>query len=109
MEPSVVRISILRCDRERFDEFRQRMRGAEETLAAGLEALKGCRAYFAGADEATSSFTNTSIWDSLEAARQMDTFGPMLELAHQFAEAGARFDRPIMNHTVLWQIGKAVP
>jgi hypothetical protein len=78
---------------------------AETALRPGIEAMPGLLAYYAGADEATSSLTNTSIWRSREDAEQMDRFQPMLDLAMRFAAGGARFDRPIMNHTILWKFG----
>jgi hypothetical protein len=78
---------------------------AETALRPGIEAMPGLLAYYAGADEATSSLTNTSIWRSLEDAEQMDRFRPMLDLAKRFAAEGARFDRPIMNYTILWKFG----
>jgi hypothetical protein len=100
----VVRVSIARCAPERFPALRDMMAVAETVLVPGIKAMKGCHAYFAGADEATSSLTNVSVWESLEAAQQMDRFGPMLDLGRKFVEMGATFERPIMNHEVLWDI-----
>ena len=77
MQP-VVRVSILRCAPERFAELRQMMIDADPVLRPGIEAMAGLLAYYAGADEATSSLSNVSVWASLEAARQMDAFQPML-------------------------------
>jgi hypothetical protein len=61
-----------------------------------------------GADEATSSLTNVSIWVNLDAAKQMDTFQPMLDLGKAFVEKGATFERPIMNYATLWQLNGSV-
>ena len=74
----------------------------EATLRPGIEAMPGLVAYYAGADEATSSLHNTSVWDTLEYAKQMDTFQPMLDSAKRFAAEGATFERPIMNYGTLW-------
>lgn len=76
----VVRVSILRCAPERFAELRQMAVEADLVLRPGIEAMPGLLAYYFGADEATSSLTNVSLWISLEAAKQLDTFQPMLEL-----------------------------
>ena len=46
-----------------------------------------------------------SLWDSLDDARQMERYQPMLDLGRRFAELGARFERPIMNYSTLWQLG----
>lgn len=64
---------------------------------------------YAGADEATSSLTNVSVWTSLEAAKQMDRFQPMLDLGKTFAEAGATFERPIMNYQSCGSCGARSP
>lgn len=101
----VVRVSILRCEPEQFETLKEKMVEAESVLAPGIRRMKGLIAYFAGADEASSSLTNVSIWESESDARQMERFQPMLDLGKSFAEAGARFERPIMNYQRLWTIG----
>jgi hypothetical protein len=103
MEP-VVRVSILRCSSDKFAEMRQMMIDAEKVLRPGIEAMRGLLAYYGGADEATSSLTNVSVWIDLGAAKQMDTFQPMLDLGKEFAAKGATFERPIMNYATLWQL-----
>ena len=101
---SVVRVSILRCAPDRFSEMRQMMLNAEKVLRPGIESMRGLLAYYGGADEATSSLTNVSVWTDLAAAKQMDTFQPMLDLGKEFAPKGAAFERPIMNYATLWQL-----
>jgi hypothetical protein len=109
MQP-VVRVSILRCAPDRFAEFRQMMEDSDPVLRPGIEALPGLLAYYAGADEATSSLSNVSLWATLAHAKQMDAFQPMLDLGKQFAGKGATFERPIMNYAPLWQLkGGGVP
>lgn len=105
---AVVRISILRCEADRFTHLKQMMVEAEKRLRPGIEALPGLLAFYAGADEATLSLTNTSLWDSLEHAQQLDHFQPMLDAAKRFAAEGASFQRPIMNYATLWQLGPHV-
>jgi hypothetical protein len=106
-EQTVVRVSILRCEPKRFAEFKRMMSEAESILAPGIRGLRGCQAYLAGADEATSSLSNVSIWDTLDDAKQMERFQPMLDLGKRFLEAGATFERPIMNYATLWHIENA--
>jgi hypothetical protein len=108
MKP-VVRVSILRCPPERFAEIRQMAVQADPVLRPGIEAMPGLLAFYFGADEATSSLSNVSLWTSLEAARQLDTFQPMLDLGKPFVEKGATFERPIMNYATLWQLAGAAP
>ena len=103
----VVRVSILRCSPEQFAACSKMMADFEAALRPGIEAMPGLVAYYAGADEATSSLHNTSVWDTLEHAKQMDTFQPMLDSAKHFAAQGVAFERPIMNYATLWKIGSA--
>ena len=100
----IVRVSILRCAPDRFREMRQMMLNAEKVLRPGIESMRGLLAYYGGADETTSSLTNVSVWTDLAAAKQMDTFQPMLDLGKEFATKGATFERPIMNYATLWQL-----
>jgi|1185.fasta_scaffold17555_3 hypothetical protein len=114
MKP-VVRVSILRCPPERFAELRQMMMDADAVLRPGIEAMAGLLAFYVGADEATFSLSNVSLWTSLEAAKQLDNFQPMLNLGKLFIAKGATFERPIMNYDTLWQLkgsaasGEAAP
>ena len=100
----VVRVSILRCPPTQFVEMRQMMKESESVLRSGIEAMSGLITYYAGADEATSSMTNVSVWTTLAHARQLDSFQPMVDLGKGFAARGATFERPIMNYETLWQL-----
>ena len=99
-----VRISILRCDPEQFAEMRQMMADAEATLAPGIRALPGLIHFYTGLDEETCSLSNISVWQSLNEAKQLDTFQPMLDLGKVFVNKGARFERPVLNHVSQWEI-----
>jgi hypothetical protein len=103
MQP-VVRVSILRCAPENFAELRRMMIEADAVLRPGVEALPGLISFYAGADEATSSLMNVSTWETLDHAKQLDTFQPMLDAGKAFVQAGATFERPIMNYATLWQL-----
>ncbi len=106
MSGPVIRVSILRCEAAQFARLRLMMIESEVILRPGIEAMPGLLAYYAGADEATHSLTNTSVWDSLEHAKQLDHFQPMLDSGKRFADEGATFERPIMNYTTLWRFGQ---
>jgi hypothetical protein len=107
MQP-VVRVSIIRCAPDKFAELQQMMVEAEQVLRPGIEAMDGFLAFYAGADETTSSLTNVSLWVDLDTAKQLDRYQPMLDLGKEFVAKGAVFERPVMNYTMLWQLG-AVP
>ena len=109
MTELVVRVSILRCEPSGFEQMRKMLVEAAPVLRPGIEAMPGLLAYFAGADEATHSLTNTSLWDTLEHAQEMDHYQPMLDAAKRFSAAGATFERPIMNYTTMWRFGGHAP
>ncbi len=106
-ELPVVRISILRMSAEAFPRLRDEMIAAQAALEPGIRAMPGFIDFFAGDDPATSSMTNVSLWRTLEDARQLDHFQPMLELGRKFVDLGATFERPVMNYAPLWRLSTA--
>ena len=103
-ELPIVRVSILRMSAELFPRMRDEMNAAEALLEPGLRAMQGRLDFLVGADPATNSMTNVSLWRTLDDARQMDRFEPMLELGRRFAAQGTTFERPIMNYATLWRL-----
>ena len=106
MPQPVVRVSILRCKPEDFARLNTMMVEAEPVLRPGIEAMDGFLAFFAGADEATNSMINVSLWRTQADAHQLDRYEPMLALGREFVAAGAQFERPVMNHDLLWRFGQ---
>ena len=100
----VVRVSIIRCKGENFVELRDMIVSTQTRLAPGIGKMPGLLHFYVGADEATSSLTNVSVWSTLENAKQLDSFQPMLDLGREFVAKGATFERPIMNYTTLWEL-----
>jgi|SRR5580698_7554728 hypothetical protein len=105
MPQPVVRVSILRCAAEKFRDLQQMMIDSDPVLRPGIEAMPGLISLYTGADEATLSLSQVSIWDTLAHAKQLDTFQPMLDLGKAFVQKGATFERPIMNYATFWQLG----
>jgi hypothetical protein len=104
---TVVRTSILNLPADHLDEIAQLMADAETDLA-GIRQLPGLLAYFVGIDRDTAQLSNVSVWANVEAAQQMSTFQPMLDLAGRFAAIpGVTFVRPIPNFDTIWQWGEA--
>ncbi len=64
--------------------------------------MRGNLGYYAGIDRKNNAMSNVSLWKSVEAAEQMATFQPMIDLASTFAPLGVRMQRPILNFTTLW-------
>jgi hypothetical protein len=104
---SIVRVSILNIPTDFLDYAEKLMAEAESDLAE-IRNLPGLLAYFAGVDRTTSQLSNVSVWDSVEHAKAMSTFQPMIDLATKLAETpGVTFLRPIPNFENIWHWGDA--
>ena len=106
--PIVVRVALVRCDPDNFALISEKMRESEKELRPGIEAMPGLLAYYAGADAETLTLTNVSFWDTVEHAKQIDTFEPMSRLAKDLIDNGGRPERPVMNHVTQWSFGPRV-
>lgn len=100
----VVRISRGSYPPERHAEIAARLAAAGDVLVPAIRAMEGCLGYYAGADEASGTMVNVSVWDTLEHAQGMASLAPMLALAGEFVALGVAFERPIINYESLWQI-----
>jgi hypothetical protein len=101
----VVRISKGRFARERYAEVARLIEESAKPLIPALEQLGGLLYYHAGVDEASSTVVNVSIWESEEAAHQMDTLAAMQAQRPILEAAGVQFDA-IANYRPLWKIEK---
>jgi hypothetical protein len=99
-----VRVSVMRCDPKQFAEFRKRMAESMTALEPGIRQMRGLIHFYSGEDEAANAFAQVSVWRTLEDAKQLDTFQPMLDLGKVFSSKGATFERPIMNYVSQWEI-----
>ncbi|QSI34518.1 hypothetical protein GNX71_26985 [Variovorax sp. RKNM96] len=100
----VLRLSRGSFPAEKYPMVRDRLAHAQSSLVPAIEALHGCLHFWAGADPASNTMVNISVWATLEDARQMETLAPMLALASEFASLGVQFERPITNYQSLWEI-----
>jgi hypothetical protein len=100
----VIRLSRGSFDPERFTAVRNRLDESEATLVPGIKSLRGCLHFWAGVDPVSNSMLNISVWATLEDAKQLDTFAPMLALATVFTQLGVKFERPITHYDTLWEI-----
>jgi hypothetical protein len=73
-------------------------------LEPGIRHMRGLIHFYTGEDESAHSLTNVSVWRTLEDAKQLDTFPPMLDLGKVFTSKGATFERPIPNYVSQWEI-----
>ena len=104
-KPLAIRVALVRCDPDNFQLISDKMEKSERALRPGVEAMPGLVAFYAGADAETLTLTNVSIWDSVDHAKQLDTFEPMVALAKEFITDGGRPERPVMNHLMQWSFG----
>lgn len=103
---SVVRISYGVFDADMREQVHAVLVRGEPALRAALRRLSGLQHYYAALDGERNAFTNVSVWDTREEARQMDTLAEMLAQRPQLEALGVRF-QPITNHEVVWQIEDA--
>ena len=99
----VVRISKGRFDTTNSAVAERLLAESEKALREAITPLPGLLHYYVGIDRVRGYLTNVSIWDSLEAAHQMDTLAPMLAQRPILEAAGVAFE-VITNHETLWTI-----
>jgi hypothetical protein len=90
-----VRVSVMRCDPSQFAEFRKMMAESITVLEPGIRQMRGLIHLYTGEDEAVNSLAQVSVWRTLEDAKQLDTFQPMLDLGKEFTSKGATFERQL--------------
>ena len=100
----IVRVSVSRCQPGQFAELKRMMAESIAVLEPGIRRLRGLIHFYAGEDEAANALINVSVWQTLEDAKHLDTFQPMLDLGKEFVSKGAIFERPIINYASLWEI-----
>jgi quinol monooxygenase YgiN len=72
-------------------------------LEPALNALRGLLHYYVAVDTTSNSMVNISVWESLTAAKQMDTLPEMRAQRDAFVGLGVNF-QPIRNYAGLWSI-----
>lgn len=99
----ITRISIGYFERHQAGDVAAVLERSAETLVPALRKLSGLQRYVVGLDKSKGAMTNTSHWDTLEAAEQMASLPEMLALRGEFETLGIRFIE-ITNHELLWEI-----
>ena len=100
---AVVRISKGKFNVKDVEHAEQLLVESEKPLREPLSRLRGLLHYYVGIDRAASYLINVSVWESLEAAHQMDTLQAMLAQRPVLVAAGVTFE-VITNHETLWMI-----
>jgi hypothetical protein len=99
----VVRISKGRFNVKDLANAEHLLLESERALREPLSRLPGLLHYYVGIDRAAGHLTNVSVWESLEAAHQMDTLQAMLAQRPILEAAGVTFE-VVTNHETLWTI-----
>jgi hypothetical protein len=99
----VVRISKGHFAPEKYDEVMRLIAESAIPLGLAIQALEGLLYYHAGLDATTNTVVNVSIWETEQAARQMDTLAPMLAQRPILEAAGVQFDK-IANFEPTWTL-----
>jgi hypothetical protein len=104
MAVPIVRISLGTFDADKVAIVEAKLMESRAVLEDGIRAMRGNLGYYVGIDRKNNAISNVSLWETVEAAEQMATFQPMLDLAGAFVALGVRFQRPILNTTTLWEL-----
>jgi hypothetical protein len=99
----VVRVSKGRFNLADLAGAERLLAESERALREPLSRLAGLLHYYVGIDRVAGYLTNVSVWESLEAAHQMDTLQAMLAQRPLLERAGVTFE-VITNHETLWTI-----
>ena len=103
MSEPVVRISQGFFEPQQYETVAAKLQEGRRTLEPALRALSGLLHYYVSIDPVSNSMVNVSIWESLQAARQMDTLQEMLAQRDIFVALGVKF-QPIRNYPGLWSV-----
>jgi hypothetical protein len=104
----VVRISRGHFAPEKYDEVKRLLAESAIPLGPAILALEGLLYFHAGLDANTNTIVNVSIWETEQAARQMDTLAPMLAQRKIMETAGMQFDKNA-NYETIWTLAGRGP
>ena len=103
MPEPVVRISQGFFEPHLFATVKARLHEGQASLEPAFKSLPGLLHYYVALDASSNSMVNVSVWESLAAAKQMDTLQAMLAQREIFVGLGVKF-QPIRNYTGLWSV-----
>ena len=106
MSTPVVRISRGRFAPENYQRVSEAIDNSAGPLVPAIRALRGLLYFHAAVDPETSTVVNVSVWESVDAAKQLDALAPMLAQRPIAEQAGVTFDK-IANYEPLWKIEAA--
>lgn len=105
MSEPVVRISQGFFEPHLLPQVTKTLQEGRGALEPALRRLRGLLHYYVSVDETSSSMVNVSVWESTDAALQMNTLPEMLAQRDVFVAIGVAF-QPIRNYAGLWSVGE---
>jgi hypothetical protein len=103
MAAPIVRISQGRFAPENLQRVKELLDQSAGPLVPAIKALSGLLYYHAAVDPETSTVMNVSVWETLAAAKQLDSLAAMLAQRPILEGAGVTFEK-IVNYQPLWTI-----
>lgn len=103
MSEPIVRVSQGFFEPQQYDIVASKLKEGRSILEPALRALPGLIHYYVSIDSLSHSMVNVSIWESLEAAQQMNTLKEMLAQRDIFVSLGVKF-QSLRNYSGLWSI-----
>ena len=103
MSKPLIRVSQGVFGPELTDKVIASLNDGRKALEPALQALPGLLHYYVAVDTNSNSMVNISVWESVEAARQMDKLPEMAAQREIFIGIGVKFE-PIRNYSGLWSI-----
>ncbi len=103
MSEPIVRVSQGFFEPQQFEIVAAKLQEGRRTLEPALRALPGLLHYYVSIDPVSNSMVNVSVWESLQAAQQMNTLQEMLTQRDIFVALGVKF-QPIRNYSGLWSV-----
>jgi len=103
MSEPIVRVSQGFFEPQQYDIVAAKLKEGRSILEPALHALPGLIHYYVSIDSLSNSMINVSIWESLQAAQQMNTLKEMLAQRDIFVALGVKF-HDIRNYSGLWSI-----
>jgi hypothetical protein len=104
----VARVSRGHFAPDKYGEAKRLLAESAIPLAPAILALEGLLYFHAGLDANTNTIVNVSIWETEQAAKQMDTLAPMLAQRRIMEAAGVQFDKNA-NYETVWTLGGREP
>ncbi len=103
MSERVVRVSQGFFEPQQYDIIAAKLIEGRSILEPALRSLSGLIHYYVSIDSISNSMVNVSVWESMQAAQQMNTLKEMLSQRDIFVALGVKF-QPIRNYSGLWSI-----